>query len=157
MQNESKVWKSKYRMWAAQFVQKSEWNQTQLLWNKLPWWLFSTLAFFQQPVLGRHVCVSAAGRCCGRPTEGVEVLAVLEPRCQSPRPPSISQNMTFMLDWSFTHIVTHTVEKRTERSAKSEWESADLQLDLARAAACCVWRRIWHICQLGPLELKISS
>lgn len=76
------------------------------------------------------------------PLRGVEVLAVLEPRCQSPRPPSISHNMTFMLDLSFTRIVTQTVEKRTERSAKRDGERPDLQLHLARAAVCCVWRRI---------------
>lgn len=90
------------------------------------------------------------------PLRGLEVLAVLEPRCQSPRPPSISHNMTFMLDLSFTRIVTQTVEKRTERSAKRDRERPDLQLHLARAAVCCVWRRIQRICQLGVKDLVVS-
>lgn len=106
---------------------------------------FTALAFFHRRLLeleSEERAVMCPGRCCDRPTEGVEVLAVLEPRCQSPRPPSISHNMTFMLNLSFTRIVTQTVEERTERSAERDGERPDLQLHLARAAVCCVWRRI---------------
>lgn len=145
----AKVQEIKYRIWAAQLVQKRR-NQTKFLSNMLPWWLFHHISIFWAEDSGdgawgwgRHVCV-----CQQRvgavivPLRGVEVLAVLEPWCQSPRPPSISHIMTFMLDLSFTRIVTQTTEKRTERSAKRDGERPDLQLHLARAAVCCVWRRI---------------